>query len=242
MRAFLLCIALAVTLVAEAAPGRFQRLTSGVSRSSRGLPAVPRRTSSLTCIACTCSDSTNYALQSIRFDNAAWTASGQSGGSVPTITVSDGSSTYADPAGGFAAQRIQFSACVAANARSAVLQQTAGGGTGNKVASVYIKSFNGSSTQSISVSLYDTSGNTATTCTTTGDWVRCSGTMNAPIGDTWILIGCNNNSAYTGASNTGAADLLVWQGQLEAGTTPTCPITTTTAAVSRTGACSSVCR
>lgn len=193
-------------------------------------------------MSCTCADSTNYALQSIRFDNVAWTASGQSGGSAPTITVSDGSPTYADPAGGFAAQRIQFSACVAANSRSVVLQQ-ATVGVGNVAGSVYIKAFNGSSTLSISVSLYDTSGNTATTCTTTGDWVRCSGTMNASTsGSPFILIGCNNNAAYTGASNTGAADLLVWQGQLEAGTTPTCPITTTTAAVSRTGACSSVCR
>lgn len=235
----LLAIALIACTAEAAKPGRFSRVTD--PRSSRGLPVVRSARSSQTCIACTCSDSTNYALQSIRFDNAAWTAGAAGGPAAPTVTVSDGSPTYADPAGGFTAQRIQFPACPIANSRSDVLQQVSMA-TGNTVGSVYIKAFDGSSTLSISVSLYDAVSNVATPCQTTGDWVRCAATTNSASAAPYLLIGCNNNTAYAGRSDTGTADLLVWQGQIEPGTSPTCPITTTTAAVARSGGCSAVCR
>lgn len=197
----------------------------------------------VTCLACTCTDSTNYALQSQRFDNAAWTK-GQNLSAIPVVTVSNGTATYADPAGGFTAQRVQISDCSTGNAQSYVYQQTAAV-AGNVVASVYIAAFDRVSTQSISVSIYDAAaGLIATPCTVVGGgWVKCTATVTAAV-NSYILLGCNNGNPYPGHSNTGAADVLMWQGQLEPGTAPTCPLVTTTTSTARSGGipCTAVCR
>lgn len=202
-------------------------------------PSLPGR--SLTCISCTCSDSTNYAMRSQALENAVWVKY-QNLAVAPTVTASDGSPTYADPAGGFNAQRVQFQSCATGNAQSIVYQQLSGVPIGNASASFYIKPFSGSGTLSVSLSIHNGITVVSTTpCTTTGDWVRCSATGLTATGTPYLWIGCDNNNVVPG-SNTGAADLLVYQGQLEPGTAPTCPINTTASTVARVGACVAVCR
>jgi len=205
--------------------GRFDRTNSRTpqGRSCRGLPGAK-------CFSCVCANSTNYALQSQNMSNAAWVAAG---GAV--VTPSDGSPTYLAPDGTNTAQLLTVAACPAV---SSIIYQLQNIPTGTASGSVWIRGAG-----SISVSVYDATGaaGQSVPCTASQDWTLCQ-VQKSTFNPTYIVFGCNIDPGYVGASNTGAASLYVWQGQLEISASATCPILTTAAPVTRTGGCSAVCQ
>jgi len=205
--------------------GRFDRTNSRTpqGRSCRGLPGAK-------CFPCVCANSTNYALRSQEFNNAAWTPQGGA-----SVTASDGSATYLAPDGTNTAQLLTVTACPGAESNVYQLQNI---GSGTVSGSVWIRG-----TGAISISIFDATGGTGNSvqCTATSVWRQCSVTRTT-INPTYITVGCTN-SGYIGDANTGAASLYVWQGQMEIGAgQATCPILTTTAPVTRSGSCSAVCQ
>lgn len=172
------------------------------------------------------SSRTNSALRSESFDNAAWTKGSGAGAAVPVVTAD-----YATaPDGQTTAERVQFDACASAGQYSAVyatVLKVAGVGAG----SVFCRGT--SASQSISVCAYG-GGTTATVCTQvvcpTASWSRPIAIGTAA--NTGLVIGCDNEG-FTGGGNTGAADVLLWGAQLEAGAYATSYIPTTSAAATR---------
>lgn len=207
--------------------GRFDRVNSrtAAGRSCRGLPGS-------TCFNCVCQNSTNYALQSQNFANAAWTPFG---GSV-AVTASDGSAFYLAPDGTNTASRLVVSASCAGIERM-VYQLLATTATPYTM-SVWVKSISG--TTSVNISNGAGPGSSTPCVVSAGTWVQCSHTRTAAAGSTYFSVGCNG--AYSGSVDTGPSDVLIWQGQVEDGSTATCPIPTTTMPVTRSGACSAVCQ
>jgi hypothetical protein len=170
---------------------------------------------------------TNLVIQSQAFDNVAWTK-GQVGAPVaPTVTAD----FAVAPDGTTTAERVQFAACPAVDSSSYIFQIGLGS-TAQYAGSVWCKG-NGSN-QTISACVQGAGGGSAcsaVTCPSAG-WTVISRiasitTTGGPV------FGCNNLSAYTGSSNTGAADVLLWGGQFELGAYPSSYIATTTASAAR---------
>lgn len=171
---------------------------------------------------------TNYALRSQELDNASWTASG-TGAAAPTVT-----GNYATaPDGTLTAERLQVAACPTVGNQSVVFQNTAAGAA--SAYAVYLKAVSG--TPSVTVCGYNGSAGVCATCAlNTSTWTRCATATGAHVSAQTIVIGCNNaTAAYSGASNTGVADILAWQADVQAGSYITSPIPTVAAAVTRNG-------
>lgn len=165
---------------------------------------------------------TNSALRSQEFDNVAWVKQG-TGVAAPIVTANFGTA----PDGTATAERVRFAACPGAT-ESVVLQNT---GTGSAVSSVYVKG-NGTS-GSVSICQYGGVSACVSCAFVSATWTRCLST-NTGAGGGYIMVGCQNQSgSYAGASNTGAADVLLWGAQHEAGAYATSYIPTTSAAATR---------
>lgn len=178
---------------------------------------------------------TNKLLRSSELDDAAWSIASGGGASNPTITANYGTA----PDGTLTADRVQIPGCAPAGSYSLVLQSYTGTAA-SWATSMFIKGVSGSGTI-ILISLDATlvSGLFVSCSYNASTWTWCGG-PSAPLVKTFanassrVYFGCDNGSgAVTGTSDTGAADVLVWNVQAEAGTFPTNPIVTTSAAVTR---------
>lgn len=171
---------------------------------------------------------TNLAVRSQEFDNAAWTK-----GSVTIAAATVTADFGVAPDGTTTAERLQVAACPSVDTASYVFQIGLGS-TATYSTSVLCKGT--SADQTISVCTQGAGGGsscTAVTCLAAG-WRALSNTA-AITTSGGPVIGCNNLSAYTGHSNTGAADVLIWGGGFELGPYATSYIATTSANVTRAG-------
>lgn len=169
---------------------------------------------------------TNTILRSEELDNAAWTLTPGTGGTLPVVTAN-----YAvGPDGATTAERIQYAA--ASGAQESVAFQAAGCGVGAVTGSIYVR---GTSTSgSIDFILNLGGGNFAcSTCSfVSTSWSRCivSGTV-ASSGN--FITGSEPTIAPCGTSARSAADVLVTKAQCEGLGAATSYIPTTTASVTR---------
>lgn len=163
------------------------------------------------------------------FANAYWQKIGGGGGSAVTLTA-----RYAKgPAGTWEAARLQTSACSSVGAYS-VIASTSFSVPGTYSAGWWVKG-NGTS-GSISLCVYDTadSGNCTQCAYTSTDWVRCRLDNQSITGNGDVSLGCENRTAlFSGATDTGAADVLIAQADLLTGPALTSHIKTISAAVTR---------
>lgn len=150
---------------------------------------------------------TNSLLRSQEIDNAAWSSS--TGAGAVTVTADQAIA----PDGTLTADRLQVSACPTAGAYSARLQAMALVST--RTWSVYVRG-NGTS-GNIGMIVGGGATYSGVVCPyVSTSWTRCSVSVNAVAGDAWI--GCVNATvASPNPGNTGAADVFVWGGQVEAG-------------------------
>lgn len=155
---------------------------------------------------------TSRVLRSEEIGNAVW---------IPTGVISAAPTVTTDfdvaPDGTTSAERVQFADCSTA-ASSSYLTQPITITTGVTSQSVFLRSVDGG-VQYVSLCTYDSTA-LAGTCTkfaVDAGWSR-------PMRDTVTIsnataaweIGCNNTPlVYTGASSTGAADLMVWGAHFE---------------------------
>jgi hypothetical protein len=167
---------------------------------------------------------TNSCLQSQSLNVAPW-ASATTAGAV-TVTADQAVA----PDGTLTAERLQVSACPTAATISARNQPVVLAAP--HTWSIYVKG-NGTSGN---IGLISGNGGTYTgaTCAyVSASWTRCSVTS-AAFNTGEVYIGCINNAvASPNPGNTGAADVFVWGGQLEAGAYATSYLATSTVAVAR---------
>lgn len=170
---------------------------------------------------------TNVLLYSDAIDDATWTKFGNIS-AAPTVTAD----YAAGPSGAITAERVQFEDCATVGAQSIIYQTINPGSPASQ--GVFVKANSG--TPSLSLCYYDTGG-TSGACTSvspsTSTWTRVKQEGFTYTTSYSIVIGCNNGTAYSGASNTGAADILVAGGQSETGAGLTSYIATTSASVNR---------
>ena len=170
---------------------------------------------------------TNVLTRSSELDNAAWTLDFAGGGVIPTRTANAATA----PDGTTSAERLQFSSCPTSGDSSSIYQLHATSGA--SASTVYCRG--NASTQNISICSFGSGGSSgcsSVSCPSTS-WSRVQDLRTA-TGTGGIVIGCNNSASYAGASNTGAADVFLWQAQQEMGATyATSPIPTVAAAVTR---------
>lgn len=152
---------------------------------------------------------TNSILRSAAFDDSAWVLS-SSGSTDPVVTANAGTA----PDGTATADRIQFAACGSVGNVSSIYQGVSSAAV-DIVNSTYFRSNPGAGNQSVSICWFSgAAGGCETVNTTEASWVRPS--IDGTGANPFLVIGCVNDTAvYTGASSTGAADLLVWGAQLE---------------------------
>lgn len=168
---------------------------------------------------------TNSMPRSEALDNAAWTKNGVG---VAVATVTGDYATAPDNA--TTADRVQVAACPTVGNRSDVIQGVAGVGT-TYTGSFFLRSVSG--TQTVSICSFGGAGGACTPVVLTdASWTRPSASFLGSA-TTYLAVGCINDAAYAGASNTGAADILVWGAQLEQGPWLSSYIPTTSAAVVR---------
>lgn len=157
------------------------------------------------------STSQNDAKRSEALDNAYWLKT-QAGVVAPVVTADQGLA----PDGTMTADRLVVPACPAAGNLSVVYLTTIAAAA-KSTGSIFCES-NTASSQSISICNYGGPG-VATLCVPitcpVGSYSRTAATSPGSAG-TGLIIGCDNES-YTGSSNTGAADVLVWGVQFEPG-------------------------
>jgi hypothetical protein len=178
---------------------------------------------------------TNTLLYSSALDNGAWSVASGGGASNPTITANYGNA----PDGTATADRLEIPGCTAGGSYSLVLQSYTGTAAAWST-SMFIKGTSGSGTVLlISLDTVLVSGLFVSCSYNSSTWTWCGG-PSAPLTKTFanagsrVYIGCDNASgAVSGTSDTGAADVLVWNVQAEAGAFPTHPIPTTSAAATR---------
>ena len=172
---------------------------------------------------------TNETLRSQEFDNAAWVAT------VAGIAASTVTANFAvAPDGTATADRIQIPACPAVGNASGVNQNSLTIASPSS-SSVYLKANAG--TPSVSICMYGIATGTRA-CTqfalNTSTWTRAVVPNVTNTGGMNMEIACENRTvSYTGATNTGAADILVWGAQSEGGSYATSYIPTVAAAVTR---------
>ena len=173
---------------------------------------------------------TNETLRSQEINNVVW-ATTAAGVAAPTITAD----FAAAPDGTTTADRMQIPACPTAGVDASGVNQTSATIASPSSSSVYLKANAG--TPSVSVCMYGiTTGTRACTqfALNTSTWTRAVVPNVTNTGGMNMEIACENRTAsYTGATNTGAADILVWGAQSEAGAYATSYIPTVAAGVTR---------
>lgn len=141
------------------------------------------------------------------------------GVAAPTMTAN----VAPPPSGGpNSADRAQVVACPTAGHVSAIYELLTVP-VGTLTSSVWV--YGNGSSGNISIYNYDPTAGTgqATSCAyTNGTWTRCSTSRNQINTTMRIGIGCVNDSLFTGFSNTGAADVILWGAAIQVGSTPSC--------------------
>ena len=172
---------------------------------------------------------TNETLRSTAIENVVW-ATTAAGVAAPTITAD----FAVAPDGTTTADRMQIPACPAVGNASGI-NQTSATIASPSSSSVYLKANAG--TPSVSICMYGLASGTRA-CTqfalNTSTWTRAVVPNVTNTGGMNMEIACENRTAsYTGATDTGAADILVWGAQSEGGSYATSYIPTVAAAVTR---------
>jgi hypothetical protein len=177
---------------------------------------------------------TNRIQQSNDISNGAVWLTATSGTSAPVRTAA-----FATGPDGVAnsASRLEVGACAAGGTFSIVAQNYTASASGVAAnVSVMIKGTSGSG--NLGLYVYDGSSGIQIACAYNNTtWTWCGGpgaaaVYTAPVTGMQIGMGCTNNG-IPGASNTGAADVLIWGANAQEGLFPTSPIITTTAVVTR---------
>jgi hypothetical protein len=143
------------------------------------------------------------------------------------------------PDGTTSADRVQIPGCSTGGSYSLVLQDYTGS-VATWATSMFIKGTSGSGNiLLISLDATLVSGLFVSCAYNSSTWTWCGG-PGAPLTKAFanaasrVYLGCDNNSgAVVGTTDTGVADVLVWNVQAEAGAFPTNPIATTSATVTR---------
>jgi hypothetical protein len=165
---------------------------------------------------------TNLLLRSQEFDNASWDKVQLGSALVPTVTANQG----AAPDGTTTADRVQFSLNGATASGDLSLLRQNNATTGALTHSVWLKSFDGSS--SYAMQIIDAAGN-PNAITVTGSWQRFIVTATS-VGSVGYGVRLRGAQSPT---NSNTADVLIWGAQLEASSFASSYVPTTSAAVAR---------
>jgi hypothetical protein len=165
---------------------------------------------------------TNLLVRSQEFDNAAWEKIPVGSALIPTVTANQG----AAPDGTTTADRVQFSLNGATASGDISILRQSNATTGALTHSVWLKSFDGSSSYAMQIILPDGGGQAITV---TPSWQRftVTGTSSGSVGYGVRLRGAQS------PTNSNTADVLIWGAQLEAASFPSSYIPTVAAAATR---------
>lgn len=171
----------------------------------------------------------NLAKDTTMNNGGVWQLWSSGGPAVPTETQNYATNPYG---GASSAPRLQFPSCAATNSQSVIFNSVTPGGSPAS-GQVWVRSNTGSN-QTVSVCLLDdaANGTCAPLTVDAGAWTLATNENFAYVTPPLYLeVGCVNSTAISGHSNTGAADVLLWGGQIEdSAAFVSSPITTTAAA------------
>ncbi len=189
---------------------------------------------------------TGEALRTQAFENAAWVKNG-TGVAAASVTENAGTSPDCSAVnditgcGAATADRIQFAACPVDGNFSRVYQIIAVSAGTPHTAAVYFKGTSGSGT--VGLAIFDTTPSTGvytSAAFNSSTWTRValSKTVGVAGSNFIVQIGCLHDLAtFSGSSNTGAADVLVWQGEMQNAAAITPPIYVQGTAAVRAAVC-----